>query len=1038
MKNFFKNIVKIKIIAIISVIVIISFFLISGFAYILDLLDATNPNHTSAGGSVGNVSSRYYDNNMPAQIENRITSKITSSNIVSKGNGDYKLDIDLDAEINSLFEDMKKTTEGKRVLDFMSGTEQEKKELLKNMVRAEILTQYPDLRSKNKIGTGTDSNEVQGVIKIKRVLSDEIKKVRSIEKSTITTVDLNGIVCWGDNYTLGNPYDSNDSYPAKLAELTQSNAYNLGFENETAEEILLRAGADGYVFNTTGEFSIGANAGAEATFSAEMKIRERTVGTIFKYCDGSEDSKKLKCTISGIEGELIYTQGQYKFKRTSEGSEQTTSAGTEIKIETQGGYNECIPIIWIGNNNYKFTTNDGELNRLVNYYKDLIKMLDNPEDYIVIIPMYYKDYNGEQKQYESDEYAKIVNKLKEAFNNHCVDLKESGWSRDSGYDSLANILKEKIADLGYNIGGRSEQNPNAGQVTFSGTISVGEEITLEYIPLGNKLQPEPGTLRWLIQQEDDDLKNAALQFFSIDSTGNLIVANWSRVTTKTSKKTDGAEDEGYPTEEVEYRLSTVKVNYKNSVSQYTMPFDYLWTFLVTGEDVEFVQNIASLALNSKIEATLYDELTIIENDDVETHKDNYKTEAVEHITETNESDGTENSYENNIDPVITTIDKYTNINVVIETNKVKYRLTYADVWNQTYRVSGIQQIHYDGHGQTSNENDLYQQTITILSDEDWQLTGQATLGPTTQDIYKYYENESGIMVPEKIGTKTTTRYEKYYQRKTDQKTVTTIIKSGYTYTEGVSNTEEKTDKEVSTEEIETRYFSNPNFVKYYLYSKTARTTLSSVYSWLFEFLEANGRTAEMVDITKYMIYKATDNDLGVTSYDFSVYNETDFKDAIEYNPIGGSDDIDGALGKVELDGSYNVDGILLSNPIAAPIAFVGSYSNHGAVDINPTQNGGTPVYAAADGTVVTATYHSSYGNYVIINHGNGVSTLYAHAQSLVVSAGQTVSKGQLIMFEGTTGNSSGPHVHFEIRRNGVRSQALAEDMFRRLGFTIQF
>ena len=176
MKNFFKNIVKIKIIAIISVIVIISFFLISGFAYILDLLDATNPNHTSAGGSVGNVSSRYYDNNMPAQIENRITSKITSSNIVSKGNGDYKLDIDLDAEINSLFEDMKKTTEGKRVLAFMSGTEQEKKELLKNMVRAEILTQYPDLRSKNKIGTGTDSNEVQGVIKIKRVLSDEIKK----------------------------------------------------------------------------------------------------------------------------------------------------------------------------------------------------------------------------------------------------------------------------------------------------------------------------------------------------------------------------------------------------------------------------------------------------------------------------------------------------------------------------------------------------------------------------------------------------------------------------------------------------------------------------------------------------------------------------------------------------------------------------------------------------------------------------------------------------------------------------------------------
>ena len=142
------------------------------------------------------------------------------------------------------------------------------------------------------------------------------------------------------------------------------------------------------------------------------------------------------------------------------------------------------------------------------------------------------------------------------------------------------------------------------------------------------------------------------------------------------------------------------------------------------------------------------------------------------------------------------------------------------------------------------------------------------------------------------------------------------------------------------------------------------------------------------------------------------------------------------MGQVELDGGYNVDGIILSNPINEAISFVGSYSNHGAVDINPTRNGGTPVYAAAAGTVTTAQYHYSYGNYVVIDHGNGVSTLYAHAQALVVSAGQTVEKGQLIMYEGSTGNSSGPHVHFEIRRNGVRSQALAEDMFVQLGFPI--
>ena len=92
---------------------------------------------------------------------------------------------------------------------------------------------------------------------------------------------------------------------------------------------------------------------------------------------------------------------------------------------------------------------------------------------------------------------------------------------------------------------------------------------------------------------------------------------------------------------------------------------------------------------------------------------------------------------------------------------------------------------------------------------------------------------------------------------------------------------------------------------------------------------------------------------------------------------------------------------------------------HGGIDFPcPT---GTPVYASDSGYVSLAknlTY--SYGRYIIINHGNGISTLYAHNSQLVVSQGQAVEKGQLIAYSGSTGNATGPHCHFEVRVNGTR------------------
>ena len=95
----------------------------------------------------------------------------------------------------------------------------------------------------------------------------------------------------------------------------------------------------------------------------------------------------------------------------------------------------------------------------------------------------------------------------------------------------------------------------------------------------------------------------------------------------------------------------------------------------------------------------------------------------------------------------------------------------------------------------------------------------------------------------------------------------------------------------------------------------------------------------------------------------------------------------------------------------------GASTNHKGIDIGaPT---GSNIVAAAGGTVTISTYSYSAGNYVMINHGGGVSTVYMHCSKLLVSVGDTVKKGDVIAKVGSTGYSTGPHLHFGIRQNGT-------------------
>jgi murein DD-endopeptidase MepM/ murein hydrolase activator NlpD len=121
----------------------------------------------------------------------------------------------------------------------------------------------------------------------------------------------------------------------------------------------------------------------------------------------------------------------------------------------------------------------------------------------------------------------------------------------------------------------------------------------------------------------------------------------------------------------------------------------------------------------------------------------------------------------------------------------------------------------------------------------------------------------------------------------------------------------------------------------------------------------------------------------------------------------------------------------VSIPSRAPLAAASTSSSYGMRN-HPVLGGmrahkgidlaaptGTPVYATADGTIGRADWFSSYGLYVAIEHGSDLETRYAHMSRLAVAAGQHVKKGDVIGYVGTTGRSTGPHLHYEVRVGGA-------------------
>lgn len=326
-----------------------------------------------------------------------------------------------------------------------------------------------------------------------------------------------------------------------------------------------------------------------------------------------------------------------------------------------------------------------------------------------------------------------------------------------------------------------------------------------------------------------------------------------------------------------YSMTTTNINYQELVSGYTMPFNYLWALLVIGEDKDFVLDLANLVYNSELEITVHDNLTVNTNTIVNTYTKKKKTDTEAQVTirygEESISENSDTVKDNWTDEE--TNDYKVTETTITKTNTLDVALTKANTWIVDYS----QEYKYQ-QPQTNTTNNSQ-----TLENKDYPNEPDSTSNADT------YGHASSLLETQKSNYSTYACVygnidyiqAKIYNATVNRNVNTTNVTETAKYVSSPANIEPKDN--IDAEE--------PNFVN--LLDKDenrkAKLNILNVPNWLFEILENNDDTKDMVDLTNYLLYKLVGHGFGedLKPEDiFSAYDPSNFVTVSDDSDIVGN------------------------------------------------------------------------------------------------------------------------------------------------------